>query len=78
VKDPNTPDEMWMMGRVGLALSLLVLTGCAEREEPVWLAERGKVYCYRTLAEPDCYARPLSGADHRATGVAPQVYFRPL
>jgi hypothetical protein len=71
-----------MRGLVALALGLLVLlTGCAERSErpePVWLAEKGKVYCYRTLAEPNCYAWPLSGAEERLIGVGPEVYFRPL
>lgn len=71
-----------MTGPVSLALGLVVvLAGCAERpgaHEPVWLAERGKVHCYRTLAEPDCHAWPVSGAERRLMGVGPQVYFRPL
>ncbi|HSA79427.1 MAG TPA: hypothetical protein VLE23_01310 [Geminicoccaceae bacterium] len=37
---------------------LLLLTGCAAEPEspPRWLAER-LVWCYRTLADPDCYRR---------------------
>jgi hypothetical protein len=66
-------------GLVALALGLLsLLAGCTEGSEPVWLVEKGKVYCYRTLAEPDCYALPLRGAEERLIAVGPQVYFRPL
>ncbi|MGH6886548.1 MAG: hypothetical protein ACREGK_10805 [Geminicoccales bacterium] len=68
-----------LAGLVALTPGLLgLLAGCAERPEPVWLAEKGKVYCYRTLAEPDCYAWPLSGAEERLIGIGPKVYFRPL
>ena len=71
-----------MTGPVSLALGLVVLlAACAERpgaREPIWLAERGKIYCYRTLAEPDCHAWPLSDAEHRLMGVGPQIYFNPL
>jgi hypothetical protein len=79
---PGAAHRMWTTGLVGLALGLVtLLAGCADRSEtskPVWLAERGKAYCYQTLAEPDCHTRPVSGAEHRLMGVAPQVYFRPL
>jgi hypothetical protein len=79
---PDVADETGMTGPVGLALGLVtLLAGCAghpQAREPVWLAERGKVYCYRTLAEPDCHVRPVSGAEERLIGVGPQVYFRPL
>jgi hypothetical protein len=51
-----------MRGLVALALGLPgLLDGCAERPERVWLAKKGKVYCYRTLAEPDCYALAAVG-----------------
>lgn len=47
----------------GLAV-LAILGGCAASEPPsdvVWLAEPGAVYCYRTLADPDCYGAPVPG-----------------
>ena len=79
---PGAAHKMWTAGLVGLALGLVaLLAGCADRpetREPVWLAEQGKVYCYRTVAEPYCYAWPVSGAEHRLLGVGPQVYIRPL
>jgi hypothetical protein len=62
-----------------LAVPFLLLAGCAAEPEPpsLWLAERGLVWCYRTLADPDCYRRPLTGAEHRLIAAAPQVYFTP-
>jgi hypothetical protein len=58
---------------------LLLLAGCAAEPEspPLWLAERGLVWCYRTLADPDCYRRSLAGAEHRLIAAAPQLYFTP-
>jgi hypothetical protein len=58
---------------------LLLLAGCAAEPEPtpLWLAERGLVWCYRTLADPDCYRRPLAGAEHRLIAVAPRIDFTP-
>jgi hypothetical protein len=33
------------------------------------------VWCYRTIADPDCYAAPLPGEAHRLIASAPEVYF---
>jgi hypothetical protein len=66
------------MGPARLVLPLVLLAGCAAPEPPpLWLAEDGVVWCYRTLADPDCYRRPLAGAEHRLTAAAPQIYFAP-
>ena len=66
------------MALTRVVVLLLLLPGCATGPEPsLWLAERGLVWCYRTLADPDCYRRPLAGAEHRLIAVAPQLYFTP-
>ncbi len=60
-------------------IALLLLAGCAQdRGSSLWLAERGVVYCYRTLAEPDCHRQPESGAEPRLIAAAPQVFFTPI
>ena len=47
-----------------LVVSLLLLTGCAAKPEPrLWLAERDLVWCYRKLADADCYRRPIAAPD---------------
>jgi hypothetical protein len=59
--------------------ALLLLAGCAPaapRSLP-WLAEPGLVYCYRTIADPDCHRQPRAGAERRLIAAAPQVYFTP-
>jgi hypothetical protein len=60
-------------------IAVLLLGGCTPRaSDPLaWLAEPGVVYCYRTLAAPDCYRRPLPDAGHRLIAAAPQVFFTP-
>ena len=82
MRGPAAADETGTTGAVRVVLGLVaLLAGCAEHpvgRGPVWLAERGKVYCYRTLAQPDCHARAVSGAEGRLIGVGPEVYFRPL
>jgi hypothetical protein len=57
-------------------IALALLAGCAAEPEP-WRAERGVVWCYRTLAAPDCHPLPLPGEEDRLIAAAPQVYFTP-
>jgi hypothetical protein len=68
------------MARLGAALVLLLLAGCAtpQPRAPLWRAERGVVWCYATLAEPDCYRQPQPGAERRLIAAAPQRSFSPL
>jgi hypothetical protein len=58
-------------------IALALLAGCASEPE-LWLAERGAVWCYRTLAAPDCHPVPLPGEEDRLIAAAPQVYFAPV
>jgi hypothetical protein len=58
-----------------LLLATIALASCADPEP--WLAERGVVYCYRTIADPDCYREPLPGAEGRLIAAAPEVFFTP-
>jgi hypothetical protein len=55
--------------------AFLLLAGCAPA--PVWQFEQGVVWCYRTLAAPDCYSRPLAGAERRQIAAGPEVFFTP-
>ena len=45
-----------------LALGLVSLGGCTPPPTPpqdvIWLAADERVWCYRTLADADCFARP--------------------
>jgi hypothetical protein len=70
------------MVRLGAALvALLLLAGCAPPSQPpapLWRAERGLVWCYATIAAPDCFRRPQPGAEDRLIAVAPQLRFTPL
>ncbi|HEX5795120.1 MAG TPA: hypothetical protein VFY19_04705 [Geminicoccaceae bacterium] len=61
---------------IRLLIPLALLAGCAEPE--LWRAERGAVWCYRTLAAPDCHPVPLPGEEDRLIAAAPQVYFAPV
>jgi hypothetical protein len=61
---------------VWLLTALALLAGCAAEPE-LWRAERGVVWCYRTLAAPDCHPWPLPGEEDRLIAAAPQVYFSP-
>ena len=58
----------------------LVLGGCAAPAPPappaLWLVERVVVHCYRTLADPACYAAPQPG--RRLIAAAPTLQCRPL
>jgi hypothetical protein len=57
-------------------IALALLAGCAP-EPKLWLAERGVVWCYRTLADPECHRFPVPGEEDRLIAAAPQVYFTP-
>ena len=63
------------MRLAALLLALLPLAGCAE--PPLWQAERGLVFCYRTLGDADCYPVPLHGEDDRLIAAGPEIYFTP-
>ena len=53
-------------GLPAAAGAALLLAGCAAEPFPVLsYAERP---CYRTLAEVDCHARPLTGEENRRVG----------
>ncbi len=67
---------MHQMGRLIAAISVIALLGaCASGgfEPGPELAAR---YCYRTLAEVDCHAQPLPGADGRRVGFFDQPAVR--
>jgi hypothetical protein len=68
------------MARLAVACVVLLLAGCGAPEPPapLWLAERAVVWCYATLAAPDCYRQPQPGAERRLIAAAPQVVFTPL
>jgi hypothetical protein len=66
--------------RIARALTLILpLAGCAPAAPgaPLWLAEPGLAWCYRTIADPDCYRQPQAGAERRLIAVAPQLFFTP-
>jgi hypothetical protein len=56
-----------------------VLAGCAAEppREPlyVWDARVGGVWCYHTIADPDCYAAPLPDETGRLIASGPNIYF---
>ena len=56
---------------------LALLAGCAEAPEPpfVWQRHLGGVWCYRTIADPDCHPAPLPGEARRLIASGPEVYF---
>ena len=68
------------MARLAAALVLLLLTACAAppAPAPLWRTERGLVWCYATIAAPDCHRRPQPGAEGRLIAVAPEVRFAPF
>ena len=62
-------------------LATLLLVGCvgdpSDRNADLWVAEPGLVFCYVTLADPDCTSAPVPGADVRLIAAAPQLTFSP-
>jgi hypothetical protein len=65
------------MKRLLAGSALLLLAACAARE-PQWRAEPALVWCYRTLAEPECHAEPRPEDARRLIAAAPQRRFFPL
>lgn len=64
--------DVWTPVRV-LAAVLLLGACSGSGPWPGWSAPRSTAklaerYCYRTLAEVDCHARPLPGEDTRRVG----------
>ena len=46
-----------------------ILTGCTSKRQIVQeVPQYGPLYCYATLAEPDCYAAPLEKGSRRLVG----------
>ncbi len=58
------------MMRIFAAISMATLLAACTAPDPGLLAER---YCYRTLAEVDCYAQPLPGEATRQLGFYDQA-----
>jgi hypothetical protein len=67
------------MIRLRLLTALLLLAGCAPAAPHAssWRAERGVVYCYRTLADADCGRQPDAGAAQGLIAARPEIFFRP-
>ena len=62
----------WRWGMFGV---VALVAGCA-KAEPLFVWERhlGGVWCYRTIADPDCYPGPLPGEQNRLIASGPEVY----
>ncbi len=60
-------------------MTVLLLAGCAPAtpHSPPWLAEAGVIYCYRTIADPDCHRQPQVGGGRRLIAAAPELFFTP-
>jgi hypothetical protein len=52
-----------------------LLAGCVEPPLYVWERQLGGVWCYHTIAEPDCYAAPVPAEAERLIASGPNVYF---
>ena len=65
------------MGWRWTLLGVLALLGGCGAPEPLFVWERhlGGVWCYRTIADPDCYPAPLPAETHRLIASGPEVYF---
>lgn len=66
-----------MDGHCGLLGGLALVAGRAEAPQPLlaWERNLGGVWCYRTIADPDCYPVPLPGKQRRLIASGPEVYF---
>jgi len=64
---------------IRLTVAMALLAGCAapEPQPPLWQAERGVIWCYRTLGAPECHASPLVGAASRLIAAGPEIFFTP-
>jgi hypothetical protein len=69
-----------LMGGAWTLLGIpLVLAGCAAEPPPeplyMWEARVGGAWCYHTIADPDCYSRPLPDEADRLIASGPNIYF---
>jgi hypothetical protein len=79
LRPPARAAMLDVMTRLLSAAALVLLTGCAGPQPPsLWRAERAVVWCYRTLAEPECYDEPRPAAAGRLIAAAPARIFVPL
>jgi hypothetical protein len=62
-----------------MATVLFVCGGCSAppQDDVVRLAEDGRVWCYRTLADADCFTRPERGAEARLIAIGLRRSFVP-
>ena len=62
-----------------LLMVALLLAGCAPARphSPPWVAQAGVIYCYHTIADPDCHRQPQVGAGRRLIAAAPDLFFTP-
>jgi hypothetical protein len=55
-----------------------VLAACAAEPPPeplyFWEGQVGGVWCYHTIADPDCYPAPLPDQAHRLIASTPNIY----
>ena len=58
---------------IAIVGGLGLLAGCAA--EPPIVFERVVVHCYRTLAEPECFAAPMPDEQSRLLGVGVSGFF---
>ena len=65
--------RLWL----GCSIAIAMLAGCSSDPTPGWRQTFSKVYCYRTLADADCHARPQPGAELRLIAVAPHWSYVP-
>ena len=55
------------------------LGACAGEPAPelVWQLDHGLVYCYATLAKPECYPEPRPEGDARLIAIGPRLSYQP-